>query len=183
MSSRVPMYALSVLLLLATSACEATNSHGAAPSKVSSMDALPVAVSVEPAALRAEFLFDRTCPQARPFGTRVIVVVGGGDGSLRSIRFRFSDRFGVNSVPRVIPIAGSDPMTATIPSITTSMPMIGGVAPLPSPAPIPIRGSSQFPFFLQFDCGVTPRGVMLIAVDVTGPRGDQTSEIRARIGD
>lgn len=183
MSSRVPMYALSVLLLLAVSACDATNSHGTAPSKVSAMDAAPVAISVEPAALRAEFLFDRSCPQARPFGTRVIVVVGGGEGALRSIRFRFTDRFGVDSAPRVISIPGSDPMSATIPSLTTTMPMIGGVAPLPSAAPIPIRGSSQFPFFLRLDCGVAPHGVMLIAVDTAGPRGEITTEIRARIAD
>ena len=183
MSSRVPIYGVLVLLFSATAACEATNTSGTAPSKVSTMDAAAVALSVEPVALRPEFLFDRSCLQARPFGTRLIVSVNGGDVELRSIRFRFTDRFGVNSVPRVISIPGADPMSATIPSITTSMPMIGGVAPLPSAAPIPIRGSSQFPFFLAFDCGVSPRGVVLIALDVKGPRGDQTYETRARIDD
>ena len=182
MSSRVPIYGLLLLFFSASAACEATNSHGTAPSKVGGMDAAAVALSVEPVALRPEFLLDRSCPQARPFGTRLIVSVNG-DVALQSIRFRFTDRFGVNRVPRVISIPGADPMSATIPAITTTMPMIGGVAPLPAAAPIPIRGSSQFPFFLAFDCGVSPRGVMLIAVDVKSPRGDHTSEVRARVGD
>jgi hypothetical protein len=88
------MYVLNGLILSALSACEAANSHGTAPSKVGAFDAAPVALSVQTSALRAELLFDRSCPQARPFDPRVVVVVGGGEMSLEGIRFRFSDRTG-----------------------------------------------------------------------------------------
>lgn len=184
MSSRVPMYGLLGVLLAGSTACEATNTQGTAPSKVSSTAPLPVSLAVEPSALRPEFLFDRSCTKARPFGTRVIVVVGGSEISVRSIRFRFTDRFGTGALPRVSAISGADPLTAPMPSITTAMPNpVAGIAPLPSPSPIPIRGSSQFPFFLTFGCGVAAHGDLLIAVDTKGPDGPQTSEVRARIAD
>lgn len=183
MSNRVPMYALLLVLFSASSACEATNTHGTAPSKVGSGGPEAVALSVQPSALRPEFLVDRSCTKARPFGTRVIVVVGGGDVSVRSIRFRFRDRSGTHVFPRVMSIPGADPMTATMPAILSSMPAISGIAPLPSPSPVPVRGSSQFPFFLGFECGILAHGELMIVVDMKGPHAMLTSEVRARIGD
>ena len=184
MSSRVPKFGLLVVLFAASAACEATSRPGTAPSKVSSAGLAPVSLAVEPAALRPEFLSDRSCHQARPFGTRVIVIVSGGDVSVRSIRFRFTDRFGVDVLPRIMAIAGADPLTTPMPSITTAMPnLTPGAAPLPSPSPVPVRGSSQFPFFLTFGCGVAPHGDLLIVADLDGPQGQQTAELRARIAD
>jgi hypothetical protein len=184
MSSRVPMYALLVLLFAATSACEATNVNGAAPTKLSASAPAPAALAFEPSTLRPEFLFDRPCTPTLPFGTRIIIVVSGSDVSLRSIRFGFTDRFGVNALPRVTAIPGSDPMRTPRSLIPTTLPIpIPGVAPLPSTSPIPIPGQSQFPFFLAFDCGIAPDGVLVVSVDLNGPRGGMTSEIRARIGD
>lgn len=128
------------------------------------------------------------------FGTRIIVIVGG-DVTLRELRFRFTDRFGVNALPRVMAIPGSSPLSTPASAIPSSFPIpTPGIAPLPVNASIPMPGVSSFdglsaaggihlPFFLFFDCGVAPEGMLFVGTQVAEPDGTvKTSEFRVRVG-
>ena len=196
---RLPRYALSLLLFLPLIACENDKATVTGPTAlVSTMTGGPV-FGFEPAALRPEFLPANSCVgRPTPFGTRIIIVIGpGGDVLLRSLRFRFTDRFGVHALPRVFPITGVSPFTVPVSTITAFSPIpVPGGAPLTSTGPIPIptsgpnnglqvpSGTSRtLPFFLAFDCGVFSEGVVHVTIDIAKPNGEmETSELRARLG-
>jgi hypothetical protein len=176
--------------------CESQRNDVAGPSPVSASltSGASTTFHFEPATLRPEVVPGTSCVA---FGTRIIVVIAGGsDVTLRGLRFRFTDRHGVNALPRVVAIPGASPLTVPASSISSPFPIpTPGLAPLPATSPIPMPGppvvnglvpagpQQQLPFFLFFDCGVAPAGMLFIATEVAEPRGTmQTSEFRVRVG-
>ena len=167
---------------------------GPSPVSASLVSGASTTFHFEPATLRAEVVPGTSCVA---FGTRIIIVIAGGhDGVLRGLRFRFIDRRGVHALPRVVAIAGASPLSVPAPGIPTFPIPTPGVAPLPTTSPIPMPGppvinglqgpavsSQQLPFFLFFDCGVAPEGVLFIGAELVDPTGmTETSEFRVRVG-
>ena len=188
MSLRSPGYSLLLIvpaLLFAVGCDDAKNvTTATAPSGVAPVSSIQSAVSVEPAALRPEFLPGLSCRSNRPFGTRLNFVIGGGrDISLHRLRFRFVDRFGVIALPDVAPQTGIFPMTSPPVSIPTSSPIpIPGLAPMPPDGVfIPFGASRTLPFFLTFGCGASSTGTLFVMFDAKFDNTMQSSELRVRV--
>lgn len=189
---------LALLVLGATTGCESQRDSVAGPSSLSSGMSMGSSFRFEPATLRPEVVSSTSCVAVPAFGTRIIIIVGAGsDFVLRGLRFSFTDRFGVNALPRVAAIPGSSPLSVPATAIPSSFPIpFPGIAPLPMTSPIPIPGSSpvnglsvpagsslHLPFFLSFDCGIASEGTLLVGTDVAEPGGRlQTTEFRVRVG-
>ena len=193
---------LAFLALGAVAGCDSNRNTPVGPSALMTATT-GTTFRFEPATLRPELVPGTSCVAA--FGTRIIVIVRGG-GTLRELRFRFTDRFGVSALPRVMAIPGSSPLStpaSAIPSSSFPIPLpssspipIPGIAPLPTNSPIPIPGSTAFndasvpagtsvhlPFFLFFECGIASEGTLFVATDVAEPGGTvQTSQFRVRVG-
>jgi hypothetical protein len=195
MSIRFQRYGLllAFLGLGAVTGCENQRNTVDGPSPVSASltSGASTTFHFEPATLRPEVLTGTSCAA---FGTRIIVIAGG-EVVLTGLRFRFTDRHGVNALPRVVAIPGASPLTVPASGISSPFPIpTPGLAPLPSTSPIPMpgppvvnglvpAGPQQLPFFLFFDCGVEPHGMLFIATEVAEPRGTtRTSEFRVRVG-
>jgi len=181
----------------------------AGPASPTALDAgEPGLIRAEAAAATPEFLPLAFCPARPAFRLRVAVAVSGGlDLFVRLLRVDFTDRFGAQTFPEVIPIPD------TLGSIPTSMPVPfpGSPAlpgshtiPMPSSAPIPmssgspvsVPGFSPFasirisvgrprtiPLFLQFGCGVPASGTLVVSLETTDSRGRTgTSRIRFLVG-
>jgi hypothetical protein len=183
------------LALGATAGCDGNRHTTVGPSSLT-VATTGTSFRFEPPTLRAELVPGNSCVAASGFGTRIIVIVGG-EVTLRELRFRFTDRFGVNALPRVMPIPGTSPLSVPASAIPSSFPIpIPGIAPLPASSPIPMPGSSVFndtsaptgtfthlPFFLSFDCGVASEGTLFIGTEAASPRGMvQTSQFQVRVG-
>jgi hypothetical protein len=175
--------ALIAIVSLAVAACagiSVTAGNPGAPGSVTS-----ALLSAEPATVIPEFLSSPFCGTHPPFRGRVNVTVRSEHARfLRSIRFKFHDRFGAQAFPTAIPI----PTAATIPSSTP--------VPIPTSSPIPIPGHGLFggalllfgnsptqSFWLQFECGSVAVGTLVVEVETTD-RFDSTSvsQVRVRIG-
>ena len=191
----VPM---ALLALAAIAACDSQHYTAAGPSSLSSgFTAASTKFDFQPATLRTESIPGNSCVTDPAFATRIIIIVGpAGDVILSWLRFSFTDRFGRNALPRVTPIPGSSPLSVPASSIPPFSPIpVPGVAPLP-PSPIPIPGSGgangllvpaggsrQLPFFLLFDCGVAPAGMLFVMTDVADSSGRMhTSRFEVRVG-
>ena len=186
---------LAFLVLGAATGCERERSTLVGPTELTSATT-GTTFRFEPATLRAEFVPGISCVGAPAFGTRIIVIVGG-DVILRGLRFRFTDRLGVNALPLVMTITGSSPLSTPASAISSSFPIpMPGIAPLPVSSPIPMPGSSSFnalsvagrtaqhlPFFLLFNCGIASAGTLVVVTDVAERDGTlKTSEFRVRVG-
>lgn len=187
---------LALVVLGAAAGCDSNRNTTVGPSALTTA-ATETTFRFEPATLRPELVPGTSCVTTVPgFGTRIIVIVGR-DVTLRELRFRFTDRFGVNALPRVMAIPGSAPLSTPSSAITASFPIpMPGLAPLPVNSSIPMPGVSSFnglsgaggislhlPFFLLFDCGVEPEGMLFVGTQVAEPDGTlQTSEFRVRVG-
>lgn len=186
---------LAFLVVGAAAGCDSNRNTTVGPSALTSAMS-GTTFHFEPATLRAELVPGISCGAVPAFGTRIIVIVGG-HVRLRGLRFRFTDRFGVNALPRVMAIPGSSPLSTPASAIPSSFPIpIPGIAPLPVNSPIPIPGSSPFngvsvptgtsqhlPFFLLFGCSVASEGTLFVGTEVAEPGGTvQTSEFRVRVG-
>lgn len=185
------------LLFLALAACGRETSTVGAPTAVPSTASNQHAIAFEPATLRPETLPGSCVPHASPFGTRLVITINAGsDVVLRSLRFRFTDRFGASAFPRVTPIPGASPLTMPATSIPPFSPIpVPGGAPLTTTGPIPIPGSSvvtelmvpggsvrSLPFFLAFDCGVRGDGTLFIMFDTADVIGVMhSSQLSARV--
>ena len=183
MSSRVLRFALP-LLFVAGAACDRADVTVATAPTAVSAGLASSSFAIEPATLRPEVLPGGACGRRSPFGTRIIIVVRGGDLALRGIRFRFNDPLGTSALPRVTSIPGTSPLTTPISSFPASPIPIPGIAPMPMTSPIPIPGTTEtHPFFLAFDCGVPDEGTLTVFLDtVDRDGGMRTSELRARVG-
>ena len=191
MSLRSPGYGWLPIVLVLVFAAGCDDSRMAttvtAPSgAVASATGIQSAISVEPAALRPEFLPGVSCRSNRPFGTRVTIVIDGrNDVSLHRLRFRFTDRFGMTAFPNQIQ-TGVFPMTQPPISIPSSSPIpIPGLAPLPPEGVfIPFGTSRTFPFFVSFGCGPFSQGTLFVMFDAKfGPGAMQSSELRVRVSE
>lgn len=187
---------LAVLALGAAAGCDSNRNTTVGPSALIAATT-GTTFRFEPATLRSELVPGTSCVAALPgFGTRIIVIVGG-DVTLRELRFRFRDRFGVNALPRVTPIPGSSPLSTPASAIPSTFPIpTPGIAPLPVNSSIPMPGASSFnglslaggsllhlPFFLLFECGVASEGMLFVGTEVVESDGTvKTSEFRVRVG-
>ena len=192
---------LAFLALGAVAGCDSNRDTTVGPSPLTAATT-GTTFRFEPATLRPELMPGTSCVAA--FGTRIIVIIRG-DGTLRELRFRFTDRFGVSALPRVIAIPGSSPLSTPASAIPSSVPIplpssspipIPGIAPLPTNSPVPIPGSTAFngasapagtsvhlPFFLFFECGIASEGTLFVGTEVAEPGGTvQTSQFRVRVG-
>jgi hypothetical protein len=183
MSIRLLRYGLP-LLFLSCAACDRANVTAVTGPTTVVSDLASSTFAFEPSTLRPEILPAGQCVRQSPFGTRVILVIRGDVVILRSVRFRFADRFGFNALPRVAFIPGPAPMTAPISTFPSNPIPMPGMAPLPMTSPIPIPGSPQtLPFFLSFDCGVAPEGRLTVSIDAADRNGMvRTTELWARLG-
>jgi len=160
-------------------ACESTTTV-AGPTALSSGGGTATGAStpfgVEPATLRPELISGgNSCGSFRPFNANIVLVVSGGSaGFVHGVRFRFTDRFGIVTLPGVSSSPSGFPV-----------PFPNGIAPLPTPIPIPgstTNPSQRLPFFLRFDCGVRPDGMLGISVDSADTRGRmQTSQLQVQV--
>ena len=196
MSLRSPRFGL-LLVVLVVTACDRTNVTLNSPTALADTFVASSAFGFQPATLQPEFLPLGVCLSVRPFGTRIIIVVNGSrDVILRGLRFRFTDRFGVNALPLVAAINGASPLPIPAPAVASAFPVsTPGVAPLPVTSAIPMAGSTpsngmlvpagssrSLPFFLSFGCGVAPEGMLFVSVDESDANGRMhTSELRARL--
>jgi hypothetical protein len=196
MSIRFHRYGVLLAFLAAGAAtgCDGQRNTVVGPTALKSATTTGTTFRFEPATLRPEFVSGISCVAVPAFGTRIIVIVGG-DVILSALRFRFTDRFGVNALPTVVPIPGSSPFSVPV-SIPSSFPIpMPGVAPLPTSSPIPMPGTSSFnglspaeasqrlAFFLVFQCGVASEGTLFIGTEVAEPRGSvRNSEFQIRVG-
>lgn len=199
MTRSLPTYRVPLLfVLVGITACDRSNASVTAPGTTLEMSAIHSSLDVEPRSLHPTFLPAGSCVGSAPFGVRVSFVFRGDhDVILRGLRFSFIDRFGVTTLPQVIPIPDhvpAHPQGSTIP--TTSPVTLPGIAALPGVSPITMPGSSPItglafaggtshvlPFFVQFGCGVFPEGILIISADAGDRSGRfSTSEMRVRIG-
>lgn len=165
MSVRLPTYA-AILLGFALTASTACNRGSVSITSPPPSSVLKTSLTADPLVVRPEFLPRSSCLTHRPFGVRVTLIVAGGrDLFVHGFRFGFRDRFGARALPDVFPTpAGS--------SIPSSSPIpIPGASALPGSSPIPIPSTTSLPFFLLFDCGVIPDGVLVITADVGDRNG------------
>ena len=196
MSIRFPVRRAIGLWRSAQRACDSNRNTPVVPSTLPSSFSPGTTFNFEPATLRTELVAGTICVAGPAFGTRIIIIVNGGV-ILSGLQFSFTDRFGVNTLPRVTPIPGSSPLTVSASTLPTGFPIpMPGLAPLPSTSPIPIPGfspvtglmvpagtSQQLPFLLVFDCGVAPVGILFISADLVDPSGRvQKSESQVRVG-
>ena len=181
MFRRFPRYGLPLLILAfsITVACSDSDSTVTTPTPFTTVQP---SFTAQPATLSTEVLPGLVCTPYPPFGTRVIIVFGERVTTLPSLRFRFTDRFGVIALPRVTAIPGSSPLTTPLGSIPTTSPIpTPGVAPLPTPPTVPFPGDgspTSLPYLLTFECGVFPEGTLVVSVDHDGRK----SEMRLRVG-
>lgn len=199
MTRRLPTYGVPLLfvLLVATTACDRLNLSVTAPGSLE-MNPVQSSLGVRPENVHPVFLPAGSCVGSRPFTARVSFVFGGDqDVILRGLRFSFVDRFGVTTLPHVMPIPShlaALPQASSIP--TTSPVTLPGIAALPGVSPItlpssaPVTGvlfsggtSHVLPYDVQFGCGVFPEGFLIITADAGDRSGRfSTSELRVRIG-
>ncbi len=188
MDVRIPRYAAVVLLwLVATAGCDSAAVSVNAPSTPVPLSS---PVTVEPMVVRPEFLHGGTCAAFSPFGLRLRLSFREHRHlTLRGLRFRLTDRFGVDALPEVIPLPSG--MEAALPTpISSPLP---GAASLPAP-PLPVPGSSSMTgigiaagtplaFFLRFGCGVAPEGLLFVSIQVVDRDGrSESSDVRVRVG-
>jgi hypothetical protein len=199
MSRRLPTYGVLLLFLaILPTACDNVTVSTTHPSTLPAAADPRTTFDFQPAWLQPEFLPAVSCVGGSVFGTRIIVVVSGGtEVIVRGFGFRFTDHSGRTTLPSVRPIPGSSPLTTPVTSIPTTFPIpIPGVGPLPSASPIlvpgfppingvrvPAGGSLTFPFFLTFDCGIVPAGMLFVGIDQADGHGRMgTSELRVSVG-
>lgn len=154
-------------------------------------------VTAEPSVAAAELVPDRFCSAGSALGLRIIVTIGGGSEVIaRGLQFEFTDFSGHRAFPVSIFTStgpmGSDRVPLPIPT-QGSIPMPGASPiPIPSSSPIPIPpipgvqipagGSRSIPIFLQFGCGVTGGGILVVTVETADTRGVSfTSNARVRV--
>jgi hypothetical protein len=194
--SRYGVLLASFLALGAAAGCDSNRNTPVVPSTLPSTVAPVTTFNFEPATLRSEVVPGTICVAGPAFGTRIIIIVGGGV-ILNGLQFSFTDRSGVNTLPRVTPIPGNSPLTVSASTLPTSVPIpLPGIAPIPTTSPIPFPGSTfpsgmtvpagtsqQLPFFLVFACGVAPEGILFISADLVDPNGRvRKSESQVRVG-
>jgi hypothetical protein len=179
MHTRFPAYAPVVLFLaIVTAAC---TRDAAMPTSPTPAVGLEASLAAEPSSPRPEFLHSFDCPTRPAFAVGLTIIISGRDDLiLRAVRFAFTDRFGVRTLPDAIPVPSS---------VSTSLPVATPITmpaarPLPGSSPIPIPGSSpiqgllvsagasrSLPFFLRFGCGLIPDGTIVITADTADTNG------------
>jgi hypothetical protein len=187
MSVRLPTYAaVSLVLVFASaSACNRGASTVTSPDTTTNLKA---SLSVEPTAVRPDFLTGFTCAALPAFGAQLTVIVGGDDLIVRGIRFSFTDRVGRTVIPDAFP-------TAPVTSLPITFPIPPGGSSIPTNSPIPVPGFPSFngsrivpnsrltqPFLLRFGCDVAPEGTIVVVIDTSDVIGRTgRSEVRVSL--
>ena len=185
----VPIFLVSAV---AVTGCGDDNSPS--PTSPSAFEA--AMFTAEPAIIAPQFFHNPFCHQFRPFGARFTVVARPShDVFVRMMRFHFVDRFGVRTVPTLLPVEmtpSAFPRNTGPVTIPTS-----NSVPFPGSTTIPIPGVSSFdpflipggsfhtiPFFLQFGCGIPADGTVFVDFDLSDRRGRSSStQVRVRVRD
>jgi hypothetical protein len=131
------------------------------------------------------------CPVGTPFRLRVVVVVSTGeDLSIQGVGFDFRDRLGTTLTSRVVPASAAPFGGTSLPPSPVPLPSSVPVQ-IPSSSPIPIPGSMSLPagnsrnlpFLLEFGCGVSPVGTLVVSMDTVDGRGTVgTSRASVNVG-
>ena len=162
-------------ILLAGLACvscsDVTPADATAPSSIRE-----IALSVQPEKVEPEFLPPiGRCTGTRAFRTRFVVVAGGAQGFVvQELHVSFSDRFGVLTVPTVLPASAAQsgsmiPSSPPVP-LPTSM-------PIPIPSAGPNNGLSVFPGGSQ--AGAGDAGVQVSRASAGDNRGGRLDSRRS----
>src|SRR5688572_27497075 len=109
------------VLLVGTTGCDRSDANVTAPGTAFETSAVDSSLGVEPRSVQPTFLPADSCVGSRPFGAGVSVVFNGDhDVILRGLRFSFIDRFGVTTLPQIIPMPShlAQPQGASIPTTT-----------------------------------------------------------------
>lgn len=145
MHVRISAFASAVVVVLSLGAvgCDDNNLNDAPPRLVTAPSLFQSRfVSVQPAAVRPEFVSGLSCRGLRPFRTRFnLFVHADRDFFLRGVNFEFRDRAGGRALPLPIPT-------------TVTGPTIHGLG-----------------IVLNFDCGVAAEGTLSISVETADRDG------------
>jgi hypothetical protein len=132
-------------------------------------------VSVEPAVISPQFLPGPFCAPLLPFQMHFnLVVRTDRDLFLRRMHFQFVDDAGTRTLPVPTPSSPAVPIPA-VPGIP-----VPGMLPFDNVA---VTRTSSFNVFLNFDCGVRPRGRLFIDVDAVDSSGaPEIMQTSVRVG-
>jgi hypothetical protein len=186
MHSPASTYALAFLLMAscAASACDTDDDANVNLTGPSTTGRFVASVTAMPAVIAPVSRTSSNCKADSSFDVRVNVNVRAPQELfLRDITFALVDP----SNQRVLPIPV--PVTNEVNSSVTSV-LVPTTHPIPFPGEatmsnvvVPAGGSFTAPFRLEFDCGVTARGTLFVAVRAVDAGGTvQVSRVSARIG-
>jgi hypothetical protein len=167
--------ALVAIAPLVLAACDTNGIDGSTVTLTAPGSLTSMALAIEPATIRPEFLSSSSCRTRPSFRGRLSVTVrAGADRFLRHIRFEFRDRFGSRALPTAVPI----------PSISTSIIPTSTTVPMPTSSPIPIPGHVPFggtlissgisltqAFSLHFACGHGAVGTLFVEIESADRQG------------
>ena len=178
-----------LLLSLAAAAAGCSTTNDVSPTAPAVVDA--PTMTADPVAARPEFPGRHVCPKLPDFGLRVgITFRGRHDMIVHRLRFRFKDHFGNVALPIVISGARSPAANlGVLPMPSQGAVTIPSSGPIPMPSSLPIEGilvsagvSQSFNFFLEFGCGLSSNGILVVTGDLFDRKGTPfSSEATIRV--
>jgi len=185
MHSRASTYALTFLLIAscAVSACDTDNTADANLTGPSTSGRFVATVTAMPAVVAPASRTSLNC-KADSFDVRVNVNVRATqDLFIRDITFSLVDPSNQRVLPIPFPVTDEVNNSVSSVSVATTHPIpFPGEASMSSVL-VPAGESLTAPFRLQFDCGVTVRGTLFVAVRAADADGTaQVSRVSVRIG-
>ena len=192
MTRSLPTFGVTLLfvLLVGVTACNRSSASVTAPGAAFETTDVRSSLDVEPRSLSPALLPAGSCVGGRPFGAGVSVVFRGEhDVILRGLRFSFVDRFGVTTLPQVVPVPSPFAIPTTTPVTLPGIAALPGLSPITMPGSTPITGlifaggtSNVLHYFVHFGCVVAPEGLLIISADAGDRSGRfSTSELRVRV--
>ena len=179
-------YALTFLLMAscAASACDTDDPADASLTGPSTSGRLVTTVTALPAVIGAVSPTSFNCKAASPTDVRVNVNVRATQPLfIRGITFELVDPSNQRVLPIPFPVTNEVNSSVSSVSVPTTHPIpFPGEATM-SNAIVPAGGFFTAPFRLQFDCGVTARGTLFVAVEAADADGTvQVSRVSVQIG-
>jgi hypothetical protein len=147
-------------------------------------------VTVEPTAVRAEFLSRPVCPSAPAFGVRIVIMLSDRIVTARRLRFELTHHARPPVFPLVIPLPSSPTDRRPSPGATPLPTFTQNPVPIPTAPGIPVPGSPpldemllaarRLPVFLEFGCDVPPAGRLVATLETTDTAG-RSRQVAAQV--